>query len=444
MFLQAGIERALARHFHPTNLPPSVYARLKSFPYPDFSEYAFISISGGLVTFFVGVISLLLAVSNMIVDIVGEKQGRQKEVMKMMGATDREIWLSWIIKWTLQLTLVSVLVTFVLSSLGDLAVLKFSSGLLYFVLFWSYSMCCMTFGMFVSTLFQEATIASIGGTVLLYSTYIPWDRLSTPTDYTTGVRPFDSLSFSAKAGVSMLPLSAFGMAQDIIGRFEIKGIGATFGNAGHGPAIDEDFGIGHIIGFFWVGIVLWSLLAYYCDNVIQGEFGTAKPFLFFLGCGDSSATSDAQVDALDKVKTPDSNVGIQISRVYKKWKTPEGVKLAVDDLSLDVTKGAITVLLGHNGAGKTTAMNIMCGMYPPSAGSVLINGHNVSTNMESARESLGLCPQFDVIWKKLTARRTPPPLATENLLANTDGVGVPHQCSLDSCSRQQPATFSLC
>eukprot|EP00729_Bicosta_minor_P028773 gene28774-17465_t len=186
---------------------------------------------------------------------------------------------------------------------------------------------------------------------------------------------------------------------------------ADFSNARQGPVVGEDFGIGHVIGFFWAGTVMWALLAYYFDNIIQGEFGTARPYLFFLqscgiGGGSTSAGGDpAKVRASETAERADDNVGIKISHVVKRWSTPEGVKVAVDDLNLDVAKGAITVLLGHNGAGKTTAMNIMCGMYPPSAGTVLINGHDVTTNIDAARESLGLCPQFDIIWNKLTVKQ---------------------------------------
>lgn len=402
LFLQAGVERALARHYHPKNLPPAVYARLKSFPYPTFEEYSFVSVSGGLIIFFVGVIALMIAVSNMITDIVTEKKERQREVMKMMGASNLDIWLSWIVKWLLQFLLISVLVTIVLNA-GERAVIKFSSAFMFFVLYFSYCTTCMMFGCFVSTIFQEPTIASIAGTVLLYITYIPYDQMSRPSNYETGERPLDSMTRNQKLGLSMCPMSAFGMCMDIIGRYELKGIGATFENSFSGPGIGEDFGIGHAITMLWVMTALFTLLTWYCDYVIQGEFGTSKPYLFFLNCKKTG--SEAQVHENENLSKAERDVGIQISNVVKTWPSPDGTKLAVDNLNLNVQKGEITVLLGHNGAGKTTAMSIMCGLYPPTSGSVLINGHNVSTDMDNARESLGLCPQFDVIWKKLTVRK---------------------------------------
>lgn len=404
LFLQAGVERALARHFHPTKMPPAAYARLKSFPYPQFEEYGFISFSSGIVIFFVGVISIMIVISNLITDIVTEKKERHREYMKMMGATQMDIWLSWIIKWLLQLLLVSVLVTFVLNG-GKNAPIKFSSGFLFWLLFYSYCIACMSFGCFITTLFQEPTVASIAGTILLYLTYIPYNQLQTPSNWDTGERPLDTLSQGAKLGMCLMPMSAFGMSMDIIGRYEIKGLGATFENAGSGPNENEDFGIGHAIVMLWLSTLIFAVLTWYCDNVIQGEFGTAKSWFFFLDFKAADKLNDARVYESDTVVDADKAIGIQIDHLVKKWPSPDGAKIAVDDLNLNVQKDEITVLLGHNGAGKTTAMSIMCGMYPPSAGTVLINGHNVSTNMNDARESLGLCPQFDIIWKNLSVRK---------------------------------------
>ena len=62
----------------------------------------------------------------------------------------------------------------------------------------------------------------------------------------------------------------------------------------------------------------------------------------------------------------------------------------------------VTVLLGHNGAGKSTTMSMLTGLIPPSRGSASINGFDVRSQLGLARGSLGLCPQFDVLWDTLT------------------------------------------
>ena len=64
----------------------------------------------------------------------------------------------------------------------------------------------------------------------------------------------------------------------------------------------------------------------------------------------------------------------------------------------------VTVLLGHNGAGKTTTMSMITGLFPPTSGTVYVDGHDILTDLSGARESLGLCPQFDILWKTLTVQ----------------------------------------
>ena len=85
-------------------------------------------------------------------------------------------------------------------------------------------------------------------------------------------------------------------------------------------------------------------------------------------------------------------------------KGSSGSKVAVDELSLNIFKGQITALLGHNGAGKTTTISMLTGLYPPSSGSAHINGKSIITDMDSIRESLGLCPQHNVLFDRLTVK----------------------------------------
>ncbi len=55
-----------------------------------------------------------------------------------------------------------------------------------------------------------------------------------------------------------------------------------------------------------------------------------------------------------------------------------GGLLAVDNLDLDVPKGMILSLIGPNGAGKTTVFNMITGVYPPSAGTIIYRGNKLN------------------------------------------------------------------
>lgn len=56
------------------------------------------------------------------------------------------------------------------------------------------------------------------------------------------------------------------------------------------------------------------------------------------------------------------------------------------------------------GCGKTTTMNMLTGMFSPSSGTAYIDGHDVTTNIAEARNSLGLCPQHNILINDLTVK----------------------------------------
>ncbi|KAF4711649.1 hypothetical protein FOZ63_019097, partial [Perkinsus olseni] len=75
---------------------------------------------------------------------------------------------------------------------------------------------------------------------------------------------------------------------------------------------------------------------------------------------------------------------------------------AVDGLDLTMYRDELFVLLGHNGAGKSTTINVLSGMVIPTSGDVTVYGHKVPTEMPVIRRSMGVCPQHDVLWDDLT------------------------------------------
>lgn len=52
--------------------------------------------------------------------------------------------------------------------------------------------------------------------------------------------------------------------------------------------------------------------------------------------------------------------------------------------------------------GKTTTISILTGLFKPSSGTALVNGYDIRSNMSSIRSSLGICPQFNVLFDELT------------------------------------------
>lgn len=98
-------------------------------------------------------------------------------------------------------------------------------------------------------------------------------------------------------------------------------------------------------------------------------------------------------------KAPENlQVGIKLEKLTKKY----GRNTAVDQLSMNVYKDQITVLLGHNGAGKSTTMSMMTGMIRATEGNIFINGRNIKQNTSAIQSSFGLCPQHNLLFTDLT------------------------------------------
>ena len=80
-----------------------------------------------------------------------------------------------------------------------------------------------------------------------------------------------------------------------------------------------------------------------------------------------------------------------------------GTFTAVDGVSLEVKPGQIHGFLGPNGAGKTTTIRMIAGLLKPTAGHILVNGHDLAVAPEAAKASLGFIPDRPFIYEKLTA-----------------------------------------
>ena len=76
---------------------------------------------------------------------------------------------------------------------------------------------------------------------------------------------------------------------------------------------------------------------------------------------------------------------------------------AVNNVNFVAKAGEIFGLLGPNGAGKSTTINCISGLISPTDGSVLINGHNITTDSVKAKQSLGLVPQELALYEDLSA-----------------------------------------
>ncbi|HNX86905.1 MAG TPA: ABC transporter ATP-binding protein [Bacteroidales bacterium] len=88
----------------------------------------------------------------------------------------------------------------------------------------------------------------------------------------------------------------------------------------------------------------------------------------------------------------------ELTKYYKGNDEP-----AIKALSLDIFPGEIFGLLGPNGAGKTTTISILCGLFPPTRGSVLIDGMDIRHDLDKIKHVIGVVPQDLALYPTLTA-----------------------------------------
>ena len=90
---------------------------------------------------------------------------------------------------------------------------------------------------------------------------------------------------------------------------------------------------------------------------------------------------------------------IRLTALHKRF----GERKAVEDLHLSVPKGEIFGLLGHNGAGKSTAIGMMLGQVWPTSGEVRIMGADVTTHRQKALQRVGAIFEAPVFYDYLSA-----------------------------------------
>ena len=146
-----------------------------------------------------------------------------------------------------------------------------------------------------------------------------------------------------------------------------------------------------------VSIPLWFGLYLYLDTVVPNEYGVNKgPCFCLAACRRSEAikfegTTDEEIPQNDPIR---------LEKLTRKF----GNFTAVNELSLTIKKNEIFSLLGHNGAGKTTAIYMITGVLKPTSGDATIYGSRISDQIERVQSNLGLCHQFDVLDDQLTVR----------------------------------------
>ena len=118
---------------------------------------------------------------------------------------------------------------------------------------------------------------------------------------------------------------------------------------------------------------------------------------------------------------------IQTEKLTKRF----GSFTAVDGISFSVAPGEIFGFLGANGAGKTTAMRMLCGLSKPTSGKGLVAGYDIARESEQVKRNIGYMSQKFSLYEDLKARGVDVILDDRDMrpgvmFADMELIGIPH------------------
>ncbi|KAI9326319.1 hypothetical protein BDR26DRAFT_877523 [Obelidium mucronatum] len=364
-------------------------------------------------------VSFLLPI--FVIFLVKEKEDRIYIMMKMNGVKSWAYYISHYITFFL-LFLVSTTVFIVVGYLTKLDMFKRTapSVLIVFFLLWGNVQISLAF--LLSTLFSKSRIALVMtflvvlvGVVIslvlsnLYndSVQLPILNIWPPFAFYRGLNLMNTASYS--------PTAAPFKWREVVGDTELRSL----------------------CRFLLAEIFVYAGLAFYLNAVVPTEFGVALPWHFPVSGplnawkkqsrkranGGVDPTSEHHIalsatEELDSREDDDvraertrvdsneysTSAPIVVNHMKKVYPSRKGLgpKVGVRNVTFAEEAGVIFGLLGPNGAGKTTLINILTGLYDSSGGTARLAGFDVKTEIDNVYNSIGVCPQFDILWDDLT------------------------------------------
>ncbi|XP_062816350.1 ATP-binding cassette sub-family A member 2 isoform X1 [Anolis carolinensis] len=421
VWIQDMMERAIINTFVGHDVvEPGNYVQM--FPYPCYTRDDFLFVIEHMMPLCM-VISWVYSVAMMIQHIVAEKEHRLKEVMKMMGLNNAVHWVAWFITGFVQL---SISVTALTAILKYGKVLMHSDVFIIWLFLAIYAVATIMFCFLISVLYSKAKLASACGGIIYFLSYVPYMYVAIREEVA-----HDKITAFEKCIASLMSTTAFGLGAKYFALYEVAGVGIQWRTLSQSPVEGDDFNLLLSMMMLGVDAAVYGVLTWYIEAVHPGMYGLPRPWYFplqksyWLGNGRIetwewtwpwsraarlSVMEEDQACAMESRRMEETR-GIEeepthlplvvcIDKLTKIYKTDK--KMALNKLSLNLYENQVVSFLGHNGAGKTTTMSILTGLFPPTSGSATIYGHDIRTEMDEIRKNLGMCPQHNVLFDKLT------------------------------------------
>ncbi|KAM8733143.1 phospholipid-transporting ATPase ABCA1b isoform 2-T2 [Acanthopagrus schlegelii] len=397
-YLQDVIEHGIIRAMTGTKEKTGVY--IQQMPYPCYVDDIFLRVMSRSMPLFM-TLAWMYSVAIILKSVVYEKEARLKETMRIMGLNNGILWFSWFISSLIPLLISAGLLVLLLKK-GNL--LPYSDPGVVFLFLGSFAVVTIMQCFLLSTAFARANLAAACGGIIYFTLYLPYVLCVAWQDY---------IGFGAKVFASLLSPVAFGFGCEYFALFEEQGVGIQWKNLVSSPLEEDDFSLRTAITMMYLDSFVYGVLTWYIEAVFPGQYGIPRPWYFpftksyWLGEKDTksknkvplSRKGNPEVVCIEE-EPAHLELGVYIENLVKVYR--HGKKLAIDGLTLGFYEGQITSFLGHNGAGKTTTMSILTGLFPPTSGTAYILGKDIRSELSAIRQSLGVCPQHNVLFSMLT------------------------------------------
>ncbi|KNC85707.1 hypothetical protein, variant [Sphaeroforma arctica JP610] len=381
--------------------------RVQTFPFAEYILNQFATFGIKFTMPLILVLAYTYPVLTTTREVVLEKELRLKEAMKMMGLSATTNWTAWFLKSFILLA-ISTIISLCILSFGDIVLYSDMSVITFF--YFSFVVEVIAISFMMSTFFQSAKIAAPGSAIIFMLTFLPFQLVT----ISSGGQP----SAVQVAWSSLFVNSAQAWGWTVIGQFEELASPLTWSKLFSGASYDSEMSLGLVITMMWLGTFLFLFVTFYVERVFPGEFGVAQPWYFLFtkkywqspakrrsDLGDDVTVANMSTtiinddDAVIEAEEEGRTSGVVVNNLVKQYSNG---KLAVNGVSLKMYENDVTCLLGHNGAGKTSTMSMLTGIYEPTSGSAFINGYNIRTDIDECRRVLGLCPQVNTLFSGLT------------------------------------------
>lgn len=265
----------------------------------------------------------------------------------------------------------------------------------------AYSIAMSTYCFILSVLFSRAnTSAAVAGLVWFIS-YMPYVFLA--------INHLE-MPLIAEIFACFSPNVALAYGCKIIVDFERSGTGLQWSNFWSTTGDESMLTLGIVIYCLLQTAVIFLLITLYIEKVFPGEYGVPEKwnFIFKKKFWCEKNTQIEMGECFNVI--PHENfeqepvncaAGVRVKNLRKVF---DNGKVACKGMTFNMFCDQITVLLGHNGAGKSTTIKMLTGMIPPTSGTAIINGYDIRKDLLKARESIGICPQHNILFDELTVR----------------------------------------